>query len=206
MELYKNENENRNFILDKFKKSVQNDKDYKDFLIDKEVPVPYRQIYLPWRKELEICCFKQDICIYQKLFDKSVGYNKAKIKVADKEILSVVLNKNATATKDIGLPFVIIETKMVGKTNTHGLLACSDKIKMIKTIFPYCTAYLLCFGSFNPNVYRHCSGFDQIFFIGNLNDKCCADIIDKIKGGFDNAWWKMVPGALEGLVSQDILL
>jgi hypothetical protein len=167
-----------------------------NLMIDKEVPVPYRHIYFPVRNELEICCFKQDICIYTKLLDKSIKHKGAAITVDNEEILKVVLNKNAPNNKqDIGLPFVIIETKMSKYTNTHELLAYSEKIKMIKSIFPYCRAYLLYFGHFKRSVYRHGLGFDESFNLENFNDKQCEDVIKKISDNLKDAAARMIEAA-----------
>jgi hypothetical protein len=104
-------------------------------MINKEVPVPYKHIYFPRRNELEIHCFKQDICIYTKLFDKSIEHKQAEITVDTKKVLTVVLEKHAPNNdKDIGLPLVIIETKTSEKITTHELLAYSEKTKMIKSM------------------------------------------------------------------------
>jgi hypothetical protein len=166
------------------------------FMIDKEVPVPYRHIYFPLRKELEICCFKQDICIYTKLLDKSIEYREAAITVGNEEILKVVLNKNAPKNgRDIGLPLVIIETKMSKNINTHELLAYSEKIRMIKIIFPYCKAYLLCFGNFKRSVYRHGSAFDESFNLENFDDEQCDYVIKKISDNFNDAVGRMIQTA-----------
>jgi hypothetical protein len=159
------------------------------------VPVPYRHIYYPVRNELEICCFKQDICIYNKLFDKAIKHKQAKIIAGDQEILTIVLNKNSkNNTQDIGLPFVTIETKM-SNTNTDGLLSCSEKVEKIKMIFPYCITCILCFGNCKRNVYRHCSGFDEIFFLENLNDDKCADIVNTIHNKYSEAYGNMILSA-----------
>ena len=194
MDLFKTETENRDFFLDKFKQS-DFVRTHEDYLIGKEIPVPYRHIYFPFRNELEICCFKQDICIYRKLFDKSIGHKEAKITLDRKNsepVLTVVLNKNARHNdQDIGLPFVVIETKMSKNTKTHALLSCSEKVRMIKSIFPYCRAYLLCFGDTSRNVYRHSSGFDKIIFLDNLSDEKCTPIIKDITIGFGHAWYAM---------------
>ena len=195
-ELNKTESENRDLFLEKLTENFSENKDYNACLIGKEIPVPYRHIYFPVQNELEICCFKQDICIYQILFDKSIKHKEAQItSVAGDKILTVVLNKNAQKKQDIGLPFVTIETKMSGMKNTNELLSCSEKIKMIKTIFPYCKSYLLCFGNLNRNVYRLCSGFDEIFFLENFKDEETARIIKTILSGFDYAYYNMMATA-----------
>jgi hypothetical protein len=198
MELYTNERENRDFFLDRLKQKIvkQNDmlkRNDWNFMIDKEVPIPYRHIYFPLRNELEICCFKQDICIYTKLLDKSIKHREAAITVGNEKILKVVLNKNAPKSeRDIGLPLVIIETKMSKSLKTHELLAYSEKIRMIKIIFPYCKAYLLCFGDFKRSVYRHGSAFDESFNLENLNDKQCDYVIKKISDNFNDAVGRML--------------
>jgi hypothetical protein len=197
MELFQTECENRDYFLEMLKKKLieQNDSfmDTKwNFMIDKEVPVPYRHIYFPVKNELEICCFKQDICIYTKLFDKSIDQREAAITVCDEEVLKIVLNKNAAKEKDIGLPFVIIETKMSKNIETHNILAYSEKTKMIKSIFPYCKAYLLCFGNSGRIVYRNGSGFDGFFSLVNFDDDNCIRIINEISNSFNNTPWNMI--------------
>jgi len=168
------ENENRDYF---FNILIQNDSIKEmcaknNFMIDKEVPVPYRHLYFPYRKELEIFCFKQDICIYSKLFGKSISHKEAKITVGEEGILTVVLNKNAKNNVcDIGIPLVIIETKMSKNIHTHNLIAYSEKTGMVKTIFPYCKIYLLCFGDYRKNAHRHCSEFDEILNPEIINDK-----------------------------------
>jgi hypothetical protein len=194
MNLFKTENENRDFFLNKLKQDSVI-KNHDGYLIDKEIPVPYKHIYFPIRNELEICCFKQDICIYRKLFDKSIGHREAKITLNRKNsapVLTVVLNKNARYNdRDIGLPFVTVETKMSENINTHELLSCSEKIRMIKTLFPYCRAYLLCFGDTKRRIYRLGSGFDEIIFLDNLSDEKCKPIIQDIAASFGRAWHAM---------------
>jgi hypothetical protein len=201
MELFANECENRDFFLGVLKQKMpeQNDmfKENKwNLMIDKEVPVPYRHMYFPLRKELEICCFKQDICIHTKLLDKSIEHREAAITVGNEEILKVVLNKNASHNeRDIGLPFVIIETKMSKSMKTHDILAYSEKTRMIKSIFPYCRAYLLCFGDFKRSVYRHGLAFDESFNLENLNDEQCEYVVKKISDNFDDAVGRMIQTA-----------
>jgi hypothetical protein len=197
MELFQTECENRDFVLEMLKKKLfEQNNSFKDtkwnFMIDKEVPVPYRHIYFPVKNELEICCFKQDICIYTKLYDKSIDQREAAITVCDEEIIKVVLNKNAAKEKDIGLPFVIIETKMSKNIETHNILAYSEKTKMIKSIFPYCKAYLLCFGDSRRIVYRNGSGFDGFFSLENLDDDKCMRVINEISYSFSNTEWNMI--------------
>ena len=198
MELFSTECENRDFFLamltqklpeknNSFKKNEFN------FMIDKEVPVPYRHLYFPHKNELEICCFKQDICIYTKLIDKFIAHKEAAITVLDEKILTVVLNKNAPNNeRDIGLPFVIIETKMSKNMKTHDILAYSEKIKMIKSIFPYCKPYLLCFGYTKRNVFRHGLGFDDVFFLENLDDMQCDFVITEIADNLNHAIGRMI--------------
>jgi hypothetical protein len=201
MELFTGECKNRDYFLEILKQKIpeQNDlfkKNNWNLMIDKEVPVPYRHIYFPVRNELEICCFKQDICIYTKLLDKSIEHREAAITAGNEKILQVVLNKNAPNNeRDIGLPFVIIETKMSKNINTHELLAYSEKSKMIKSIFPYCRAYLLCFGDFKRSVYRHGLGFDESFNLENFNDEQCEYIIKKISDNLNDAAARMIEAA-----------
>ncbi|NWF89439.1 MAG: hypothetical protein HXY50_08245 [Ignavibacteriaceae bacterium] len=141
-------------------------------LIDKEVPIPYKHIYLPNEKhKLEIWCFKQDIVIYEKLFDKIIGYRDAKISANGNELINVVLEKdNAQNSHHVGLPYVIIETKYK-QPNTHEILTYSQKVQMIKTIFPYCRFVFLIFGSVSARTYRHGLYFDRIVNIINIDDE-----------------------------------
>jgi len=46
----------------------------------------------------------------------------------------------------IGMPFVLIETKMEN-VKTDDLFIAFEKTKMVKSIFPYYKAFLLIFGS-----------------------------------------------------------
>ncbi|MEJ5261472.1 MAG: hypothetical protein WHT45_02240 [Ignavibacterium sp.] len=139
--------------------------------IDKEVPIPYKHIYLPNEKhKLEIWCFKQDIVIYEKLFDKNVGYRDAKISANGNELVNIVLEKDsAQNSHHVGLPYVIIETKYK-QPNTHEILTYSQKVQMIKTIFPYCRFVFLIFGNISPRTYRHGLYFDKIVNINNIDD------------------------------------
>lgn len=110
---------------DEFKEKLFNylSKNISDFNIDTEVPIPYKHIYLRKNRKitLEIWCFKQDIVIYKPLFDKSVPYRGSKIKSEDKRQIQIILEKdNAQKTKDVGLPYVIIETKG-RQPNTHDI-------------------------------------------------------------------------------------
>jgi len=180
MKLFKNENENRDYLFNKLKDNVEIAE--QKCLVGKEIPVPYKHIYIPVRNSLEIWCFKQDICVYQKLFDKSVDSRNLDISSNNESILKVTIEKNADKEKDVGMPFVIIETKMAN-AQTDALLATSEKIKMIKSIFPYCKTFLLVFGSPPPSFFRHCSGFDEILFIEDLEEKSCEYIINKVVEG-----------------------
>lgn len=188
------ENQNRDLFLQILKNNEKIKKlcDENKCLLDKEVPVPYRHLYFPRKNELEIFCFKQDICFYTKLFDKSIKNRDAKITVNGEEILNVVINKHAANEKDVGLPLVIIEVKMSKNMNTHVLLAYSEKTRKIKTIFPYCRAYLLCFGDFQRSAHRHASEFDEIIFLNDINDKNREAYIERIVNGFGEAFYKMI--------------
>ena len=176
MELYENENENRDYLFSKLNGNPELTS--KNYLMGKEISVPYKQIYIPVRKSLEIWCFKQDICVYHKLFDESIDGNNIFLNSEGKNIIKVILERNG-GKGDVGMPFLIMETKMAN-ADTHSLLAASEKIKMIKTIFPYCKAFLLIFGSPLPRAFRHCLDFDEISYIVDLNDESCNGIIKKI--------------------------
>lgn len=180
MELFKDEDINRDYLFDKLKDNAEIAT--LKCLVGKEIPVPYKHIYIPVRNSLEIWCFNQDICVYQKLFDKSIDPKKLDIFSKGESILKVTIEKNSEKEKDVGIPFVIVETKMAD-AQTDALLATSEKIKMIKSIFPYCKAFLLVFGSPPPKVFKHCSGFDDILFIQDLDEKSCEYIINKVIDG-----------------------
>jgi hypothetical protein len=185
MKLFEKENENRDYLFNKLKDNAEIAE--KNCLVGTEIPVPYKHIYIPVRKSLEIWCFKQDICVYQQLFDKSVDSRKLDISSENKSMLKVTVEKNAGQEKDVGMPFVIVETKMAD-AQTDTLLASSEKIKMIKSIFPYCKAFLLVFGSPHQRVFRLCSGFDEILFIEGLDEKNCECVINKVIKGTSMAY------------------
>jgi len=163
--IYEKENENRDYVLEYIQKKFNN-----EYLIGKEVPVPYRQIYIPKEKniELEIWCFRQDICIYKTLYEKNIKLKDASINYMNNELVKIKLEKDAD--KDVALPLVIIETKMAKTVNTHELLAYSEKVQMIKTIFPYCKYLLLLFGKPPKRAYLHGLNFDRIIGIEELSD------------------------------------
>jgi hypothetical protein len=148
---------------------------HRPLLIDKEVPVPYKHIYIPPGRRsdnprLEVWCFKQDIVIYRRLFDKTVGHREAYVSKAGQPLVDVVLEKdNAQRTHDVGLPFVIIETKKQ-QPNTHDILTYSQKSQMIKTIFPYCRFVLLIRGRIAARTYRHGINFDSIIPFNDTSD------------------------------------
>lgn len=166
-----NENELRNTLLEKIKNKINS-----RYKIDIEVPVPYKHIYLPTNDDpkLEIWCFKQDIVIYDTLYPKNVGYRDAKINFDSKfdgKNIQVVLEKDSSQnTHDIALPYIIIETKNK-QPNTHDILTYSQKVQMIKTIFPYCRFIFLIFGTISPRTYRHGLYFDEIVTIKDVENK-----------------------------------
>jgi hypothetical protein len=176
MKLHGNEAENRDYLFNKLKDNTVIASH--NCLVGKEIPVPYKNIYIPVKRALEIWCFDQDICVYQKLFDKTTN-SKNVVVASDKETILKVELQVKTKNEDIGMPFVAIETKMA-KAHTHELLASSEKIKMIKTMFPYCKGLLLVFGFPPPKFYRLCSGFDEILFLEKLDEEYCNCIINKI--------------------------
>ena len=145
------------------------------FAIGKEVPVPYKHIYIPpirrgCRPRLEVWCFKQDIVVYRPLLDKSVGHRQACIAKAGLPLVDVVLEKdNAQNTHDVGLPYVIIEVKKQ-TPNSHEVLAYSQKAQMIKTIFPYCAFLFLVVGRIAARTYRHGVGFDRVLALKDMTD------------------------------------
>ena len=183
MNLKASEAENRDYLLEKIKIKIAKSLP-KNILIEKEVPVPYKHIYLPKAitNELEIWCFKQDICVFEELFHKDIKYKDAKIIDSEKkEILNVKLEKDsAQNSHHVGLPYVIIETKMGKSINTHELLAYAQKVQMIKTIFPYVEYFLLFFGKSPARSYRHGVDFDEIIELDDLTDSTIDLIKDKI--------------------------
>jgi hypothetical protein len=140
-----------------------------DYEKGEEVPVPYRHIYIPdgQKTTLEIWCFKQDIAIYKPLFDKTAPSEGTKINAGNKREIQIKLERGgAEKEKDIGSPYVIIETKKK-QPITHEILAYSEKAKMIKSIFPYCKFVFCIYGKIEPRTYRHGIGFDRIVSIKN---------------------------------------
>jgi len=189
MKLFENETGNRDYLFEKLKdnKEILEQKCF----IGKEVPVPYKHIYIPVRNSLEISCYKQDICIYQKLYDKSIGSNRTTINTGSEKILDVVIGKNASKEKDVGMPFVTIETKM-DSVKTEALFVASEKTKMIKSIFPYCKSFLIIFGNYHARLFRNCLGFDDILVLQDLSDEICDLNIKRIINGF-NIGYGFVP-------------
>ncbi|MCL2806178.1 MAG: hypothetical protein FWD26_09580 [Treponema sp.] len=181
MKLFENESENRDYLFNKLKDNKEIAE--KSCFVGKEIPVPYKHIYMPVRNSLEISCYKQDICIYQKLYDKTIGSDKITMNTGGKSILDVAIGKNSAKEKDVGMPFVFVETKM-DNVKTEALFVASEKTKMIKSIFPYCKAFLLIFGNPHGRVFRHCLGFDEILFLQNLSDGNCDAVLKKIIDGF----------------------
>ena len=115
MELYGNEAENRDYLFNKLKDNTVIAGH--GCLIGKEIPVPYKNIYIPVRKALEIWCFKQDICVYQKLFDKTIDSKNLVMASCGETILNVEL-QGISKKEDVGMPFVTIEAKMAN-ADTH---------------------------------------------------------------------------------------
>jgi hypothetical protein len=141
----------------------------KGYEIEEEVPVPYKHIYLRLDNsaKLEIWCFEQDIVIYKTLFDNTVSKKVAEIILSDKSKIQIELERGkAKKEKNIGLPYVIIETKSE-QPNVHETLAYSRKAEMIKTIFPYCKYVFCIYGKVDPRTYRHGIAFDRIISIKN---------------------------------------
>jgi len=164
-----NEAEIKKKLFERFKKL-----EIKPFRIDTEVPIPYKHIYLPMenRIKLELWCFKQDITIYQVLYDKSVKYKESCIIDKDKNpLIDIVLEKDSGQNShDVGLPFVILELKK-SQPNTHEILTYSQKAEMIKTIFPYCQFLFLVYGKISARTYRHGISFDEIISLENIDDE-----------------------------------
>lgn len=162
-----NETELRDILIKKLKGIVK-----QPFLIDTEVPVPYKHIYIPTddKTKLELWCFKQDITIYKILFDKTVKQKDSKITKDGDTLIDIVLEKDSGQNSHhAGLPFVILELKK-GQPNTHEILTYSQKAEMIKTIFPYCQFLFLIQGNVSARTYRHGINFDEVISLQDLND------------------------------------
>ena len=163
---------------------------FPSYKCDIEIPVPYKHIYLHKKSKniLEIWCFKQDIVFYKVLFDKKVKYRECKIQCSNNQFIEVVLEKdNAQNTKDVGIPFVIIEVKSK-QPNSHEILAYSKKFEMIKTIFPFCKFIFCVFGKISPRTYRHGVNFDYIISLSSkLEGKELKQLEDNVKELLDKA-------------------
>lgn len=192
MQLKSTEKENRDYLIKELNKEL-NDLIKQGLMLEAEVPVPYKHIYLPTEiiKTLEIWCFKQDICLFSELFQKDIKYRDASIvniKSHDEELLKIKLEKDSSQNSHhVGMPYVIIETKMGGNINTHELLAYSEKVQMIKTIFPYTQYTLLFFGKPPSRVYRHGVNFDRIDYIDDLSDDSIKKISIILKKLYNNS-------------------
>lgn len=150
------------------------------YLIETEVPVPYKHIYIPTENntKLELWCFKQDITIHKILFDKSVKQKESLITKNGDTLIEVILEKDSGQNSHhAGLPFVILELKK-GQPNTHEILTYSQKAEMIKTIFPYCQFLFLILGNISARTYRHGINFDEII---SLKDPYNLDEIEVLK-------------------------
>lgn len=161
------ENELRDILIEKLKGIVKS-----PYLIDTEVPVPYKHIYIPTDglTKLELWCFKQDITIYKILFDKTVKQKDSKITKDNNTLIEVVLEKDSGQNSHhAGLPFVILELKK-GQPNTHEILTYSQKAEMIKTIFPYCQFLFLILGDVSARTYRHGINFDEVISLKDPNN------------------------------------
>jgi len=150
MKLFDNETENRDYLFEKLK---DNEKlATQECFISKEMPVPYKHVYIPVRNTLEIWCSKQNICFIENCLKKLMIKNIV-VNSNEETVLKINL-ENDVRGKDIGMPFVIIDTKMPN-ANTHELLASSEKIKMIIAILSYCKCFLFIFGSLpSPRIHR----------------------------------------------------
>ncbi|MCL2793200.1 MAG: hypothetical protein FWD87_08915 [Spirochaetaceae bacterium] len=196
MQLFSKEKENRDHLLNLIDQEVKikviGDNLFSKLFVGKEIPVPYRHIYMPHRRELEIWCFKQDICIYEKLFDKSVGYKEAFITAGNEKMQIRLEKSNVQNTENVGMPLTIVETKMAKNIDTHILLAYSEKVNMIKSIFPFCSAFLLIFGQYPAIAYRQIYAFDDIICLENLGEDSCRYAVNRVINGLDKAWEKII--------------
>lgn len=126
---------------------------------------------------MQIWCFKQDIVFYEPLFTRETGYKESRI-VGDRNdtLVDIVLEKDtAQNSKDVAMPFVVIETKL-RQPNSHDIITYSDKFEKIKTIFPFCKFVFCVFEKIAPRTYRHGVSFDKIVCINDINNK--AEIND----------------------------
>jgi len=161
------ENELRDILVEKLKGIVK-----APYLIDTEVPIPYKHIYIPTNglTKLELWCFKQDITIYKILFNKTVKQKDSKITKGEETLIEVILEKDSGQNAHhAGLPFVILELKK-GQPNTHEILTYSQKAEMIKTIFPYCQFLFLIIGDVSARTYRHGINFDEVVSLKDPSD------------------------------------
>lgn len=184
------ESELRQKLLDKLALTIPN-----TYNIDKEVPIPYKHIYLPTKPpQLEIWGFKQDIAIFKTLFPKDVERKGSKVTWKQTDILNVIVRKDTSQhSHDFGLPFVIIETKKKQPT-TDVILAYSKKAEMIKSIFPYCKYIFLIFGHIAPRTYRNDSAFDLITSLHLSNKGEVDNFIQQVKALLRQAEkeWKLL--------------
>jgi hypothetical protein len=130
---------------------------------DKEVPVPYSIVCTKKRKEctVRIWCFAQDIVYYKPLFYPDFREAAVSVQRGSSLVHLKIERGNAGRKKEVGIPFLIIETKKSQPT-THEIIAYSEKARLIKTIFPYCK-YVLCIrGSVAPRSYHHGADFDEV--------------------------------------------
>ena len=172
------ETELRDYLEQQFQNIVK-----APYLLGSEVPIPYKHIYIPSElmTKLEIWCFKQDIIIYQNLYDKTIGYKDARITYNKKEHIEIVLEKDShQKSHHVGLPYVILELK-VGQPDSHQIITYSQKAQMIKTIFPYCQFLFLVHPKkkIAARTYRHGLNFDEIITLKNPRDKAEINALRK---------------------------
>lgn len=158
----RNEKQLRNSLFEKIRNIAP------EYTCGMEVPVPYQHVYVPEGRMnlLQIWCFKQDIVFYRPLFTKDIGYKESRIVDANSDpVVQVVLEKDtAQNSRDVAMPFVIIETKR-RQPNSHDILTYSNKFEKIKTIFPFCKFVFCVFERIAPRTYRHGANFDEIVSI-----------------------------------------
>ncbi|KAA6312423.1 hypothetical protein EZS27_036643 [termite gut metagenome] len=100
-----------------------------------------------------------------------MGQKESCITKEGKEIVNVILKKDSSQnSKDVGLPFVILELKKK-QPNTHDILTYSQKSEMIKTIFPFCQFLFLILGDISPGTYRHGINFNEIISLKDMTDR-----------------------------------
>lgn len=174
------EDELRNNLLDRLKNSS-----IKNCEIGKEIPVPYKNVFLPSKPlTLNIWCFKQDIVVYKELFEGNHEHciiKKHPGNGSDSEIIVKINRAGAKKENPVAIPLVIIETKK-GQPNTHEIMTYNQKAQMIKSIFPFCKFIFLLFDkNISQKVFHHGIYFDHILCLDDINSSSIAEVVSIIQ-------------------------